>query len=257
MELQGKVAFITGGGKRIGGTIARRFFQAGADLILMARTLEPMEEMAREAQAAGRQVLVCQGDVTREDQIQDAVKKGLDKFGRIDILVNNAGMAGAIAPVTDISLEDWNEALAVNLTSAFLCCKHVIPSMRERRSGCIINISSLSGMKGAMNRTPYCSTKWGMIGLSRAVTEEVGSYGIRVNTVCPGAVEGERFDAVLRQRAVDNGISYEEMKERTFKETPMRRMVTEEEVAATTLFLASDAASGITGAEILVSGGRR
>lgn len=257
MELQNKVALITGGGKGIGRAVALRFGRAGADLVLTARTREPMEEVAAELAELGRTVLVVPGDAADEACAIEAVGAALARFGRLDILVNNVGIAGATAPVTEISREDWDRALAVNLTSAFLFCKHALPPMIERRSGCVVMISSLSGTRGQKNRTPYCATKWGMIGLARAVAEEAGPYNIRVNTICPGAVAGERFDAVLRRRAADNGCTVEEMLEKTLADTPLRRMVTEEEVAAAALFLAGDGAAGITGAEIIVSGGRR
>ena len=257
MDLQGKIALVTGGGKGIGRAIALRFAKAGADLVLVARTQAALREAAAEIEAMGRRTLVCPGDVTAEEVAARAVREALAAFGRLDVLVNNAGIEGATAPVTGISREDWDYALAVNLTAAFLFCKHAVPSMIERQAGCIINISSLSGLKGTANRTPYCATKWGLIGLSRAVAEEVGPYKIRVNTVCPGAVAGERFARVLEKRARDRGISTEEMLAKTLSDTPLRRMVTEEEVASVALFLASDEASGITGEEILVSAGRR
>lgn len=257
MELNGKVALITGGGKGIGKAISRHFVNAGADLIIFARTREPLNDMAREAAALERKVLVAQGDGSVENDVKDAVKQGLDTFGKIDILVNNTGIEGPNAHITDISLKDWEQTMAVNLSSAFLFCKYVIPSMVQRESGCIINISSLAGTKGIIARSPYCASKWGIIGMSRAVAEEVGPDGIRVNVICPGAVAGERFDRVVKKRAHDYGVSFEEMIETTTKATPLRRYVTENEIAKTALFLASDAASGITGEEIVVSGGRR
>lgn len=257
MDLRGKVALITGGGKGLGRIISRRFAQAGADLVLVARTSDPLKQIAQESKESGLRTLVFPGDATREEVVEKAVQEALATLGRIDILVNNTGIEGPNALITDISREDWDQSIAVNLTSAFLFCKKVIPSMRERQRGCIINISSLAGTKGIICRAPYCASKWGMIGMSRVIAEEVGPDNIRVNVICPGAVEGERIERVMRKRAQDYGVTYEEIIAMTTKNTPLRRMVTPEEVASVVLFLASDEASGITGQEIIVSGGRR
>ncbi|MGE4282788.1 MAG: SDR family NAD(P)-dependent oxidoreductase [Clostridia bacterium] len=258
MNLKGKVALITGGGKGIGRVISRRFAQAGADLILVARTKEPLEEMAEEARSLGCRAIVFSGDASQEEVADQAVQQAISTFGKIDILVNNTGIEGPNAFVSDISIEDWNETMAVNLTSAFLFCKKVIPFMQKQQEGSIINISSLAGTKGIKCRSPYCASKWAIIGMTRAIAEEVGSYNIRANIICPGAVRGERMDRVIRKRAQDYGVSYEEMVNTTTKSnTPLGRFVEPDEIASTALFLASDEASGITGEEILVSAGRR
>lgn len=257
MDLTGKVAIITGGGKGIGGVISRRFLKAGADLVVVARTLEPLELIAEEGRQLGRKVAVCQGDVSREDVADAAVRAGLDTFGRIDVLVNNTGIEGPNAPVIDVALEDWHHTFAVNLDSAFLFCKKVVPVMKKQGRGSIVNLASLAGTKGIICRSPYCASKWAMIGLSRTLAWEVGSDNIRVNVVIPGMVAGERADRVIRKRAKDYGVAYEEMQDMICREAPLRRLVTQEEIASTVLYLASDEASGITGEEIMVSAGRR
>jgi NAD(P)-dependent dehydrogenase (short-subunit alcohol dehydrogenase family) len=258
MSLNGKVAIITGGGKGMGRVISKYFAQAGADLVLVARTKEPMEEMAEEARQMGRRAVVYAGDASLEEVAEGAVKLAIETFGKIDILVNNTGIEGPNAMVSDVTLEEWNESIGVNLTSAFLFCKKVTPYMQKQKSGSIIHISSLAGTKGIKCRTPYCASKWGMLGLSRAVAEEVGPDNVRSNVICPGAVHGERMDRVFRKRAIDEGITYEEIVNKTtLNNTPLRRQVEPDEIAQTAVFLASDAASGITGEEILVTGGRR
>src|SRR5690554_3127167 len=176
MNLNNKVALITGGGHGIGGAIARCFARAGADLILVARNRGPLEETAKEAESLGRKVLVITGDVSQESIVRDVVSRGLSKFGSIDILVNNAGIEGKIALITDITREEWDQALSVNLTSAFLFCKYVMPVMKKKKFGSIINISSIAGTKGFERRSPYCTSKWGMIGLSRVAAEEADPY---------------------------------------------------------------------------------
>lgn len=257
MLLHDKVALITGCGRGIGAAIVRRFAGAGADLVLVDVDEAALAGLGAEVRGLGRRVLCCPGDASREAVAAEATRAALAEFGRIDVLVNNVGIEGPTAPVTGVELSDWERVLAVNLGAPFLFCKHVLPSMRERRAGCVVNISSLSGTKGLLNRSPYCASKWAVIGLSRTVAEEVGPDGIRVNTICPGAVAGERMDGVLRRRAESHGLSLEAIRELTLRDTPLRRLVSAEEVAATALFLASDEASGITGAEFVVSGGRR
>ncbi|NLN17053.1 MAG: SDR family oxidoreductase [Firmicutes bacterium] len=257
MILQGKVAMITGGGKGIGRAISQRLAREGADLVLLARTAGPLEEVAGEARSLGRRALVLPGDASQEKTVEEAVNQAIATFGKVDILVNNTGIEGPNSPIEGISLADWDHTMAVNLTSAFLCCKQVIPHMRSRKQGSIINISSLAGTRGIINRSPYCASKWAMIGMAKAVAWEVGPDNIRVNVICPGAVEGERIERVMHKRARDHGLTYEEMVAKTTSDTPLRRFVTPEEIAATALFLASDESAGITGEVIIVSGGRR
>ncbi|MGI6576291.1 MAG: SDR family NAD(P)-dependent oxidoreductase [bacterium] len=257
MNLHGKVALITGGGRGLGRVIALTFAKAGADLVLISRSQEALEFVAAEAEKLGRKVLFQAGHATEEETVKKLVNNAIDKFGKIDVLVNNVGIAGPIAPITDISLAGWEETIAINLTSYFLFCKYVIPIMKKQQSGSIINISSLAGLKGHINRTPYCASKWAILGMNRAIAMEVGPDNIRSNVVCPGAVAGERFTGILHQRAKDHGVTFDEMVKITSKDTPLRRLIDPEEIAATVLFLASDAASGISGEEILVSGGRR
>lgn len=257
MDLKGKVAIITGGGKGLGRVISLKFAQAGADLVLISRSKTELENVAAEAEKLGRKALVHVGDASLENVVQETVAAAVNHFGQVDILVNNAGIAGPIAPVDEIPLASWDQALAVNLTSYFLFCKYVIPVMKKQGNGSVINISSLLGLRGFPERTSYCATKWGVIGMSRALAYEVGQHNIRVNVICPGAVEGERITSVIETRAAERGVSFAEMLDLTTRDTPLRRLVDPAEVAAAAVFLASDAASGISGEEILVSGGRR
>jgi len=257
MDLQGKIALITGGGKGLGREISKCLAQKGANLVLVARDKDPLETIAEEVNLFGCKALVCPGDISQEIVVEKSVQKALDTFGKIDVLVNNTGIMGPNAPIKDINLKDWEQTISVNLTASYLYIKNVIPIMTKLKSGSIINISSLSGVKGVINRSPYCASKWAMIGMSKAVAQEVGPYNIRVNVVCPGAVEGERINQVINKRAEDNNVSYEEMIEKTIKDTPLRKMISPGEVASVVAFLASDHSSGITGEEIVVSAGRR
>lgn len=257
MNLSGKVAIITGGGKGIGGVISRRFLKAGADIAIVARTLEPLELIAAEGKQLQRKVLVCQGDASSEEVAANVVRQAVETFGKIDILVNNTGIEGPNATVADVSLDEWRHTFAVNLDSAFLFCKKVVPVMKKQQAGSIVNIASLAATKGIICRSPYCASKWALLGLSRTLAAEVGPDNIRVNVIIPGMVAGERADRVIRKRAKDFGVSFEEMFDITCREAPLRRLVTQDEIASMALYLASDESGGITGEEIMVSCGRR
>jgi NAD(P)-dependent dehydrogenase (short-subunit alcohol dehydrogenase family) len=256
-SLIGKVALITGCVKGIGQAITKRFAQAGAGLALFDLLGEPLRALASELTDSGARALALPGDASSEDDVHQAVDQALSHFGRIDVLANVAGITGPTAAVEDISLGEWNETLAVNLTSTFLFCRRVVPHMKQMRSGSIINISSLLGTRGRALRTPYCASKWAVIGLSRAVALEAGPFNVRVNTICPGTVEGERIDRVRHLRAEAEHTTIDRLIAAELANTPLRRTLAAEEIASVALFLASDDASAITGEEIIVSAGKR
>jgi NAD(P)-dependent dehydrogenase (short-subunit alcohol dehydrogenase family) len=143
--------------------------------------------------------------------VEQMVAFTLDHFGAIDILVNNAGIAGPTAPVTKIDRKDWDHTMAVNLTGAFLCAKHALPTMIERRDGRIINITSVAGLRAYALRSPYAASKWAMIGLTETLAEEAGRYNITVNAIAPGPVRGPRIESVIENRAAEMGRSLEEV----------------------------------------------
>jgi NAD(P)-dependent dehydrogenase (short-subunit alcohol dehydrogenase family) len=258
MQLEGKVAVITGGGKGIGKAIALAFAGEGADVVIAARTEADLKKTAAEIEKTGRKCLAIATDLAVPEQVRAMVDRVLETFGRVDVLVNNSGMGGPVASVADMDLEEWNQTLAVNLTGAMLCAKYILKGdMIGRKSGVIINISSVSGRFGHVNRSPYSASKWGLIGFTQTLALEVGKYGIRVNCIAPGPVEGERLEWALRGASRNLGISYEEVVEREVARTAMGRMVKPEEVAALAVFLASDKSAGITGQTINCSAGLR
>jgi NAD(P)-dependent dehydrogenase (short-subunit alcohol dehydrogenase family) len=181
----------------------------------------------------------------------------MNRFGRIDILVNNAGIAGPTAPATRVSREDWDHTIAINLTGAFLCAKHVLPQMIERRHGRIINITSVAGLHGYALRSPYSSSKWGMIGLTRTLADEAGRYNITVNAIAPGPVRGPRIESVIRNRAIELGLPVEDVEREYVEPTALKRMTEEEDIAGVAAFLASEEARNLTGQTIDVSAGYR
>jgi len=251
VNLEGKVAIVTGGGKGIGRAISLAFAREGADVVVAARNDSALKEVVAEIEAMGKKSLVVVTDLTDPEQPLAMVDRTLEEFGKVDVLVNNSGIEGPIVDVADMDLEGWNETLAVNITGAMLAAKHVLKkSMVPRRSGAIINISSVSGRRGFAMRSPYCSSKWGLIALTQSLALEVGRSGIRVNCIAPGLVEGERIDRVLRAMSRNLGVTYEQAVENSNARTALGRMVKPEEVAWLAVFLASEWSSGITGQTI-------
>ena len=258
MKLAGQIAIVTGGGRGIGRAIALRFAAEGAAVALAATGREALEATAAEIRDAGGRALVCVTDVADEAAVERMVAATLAEWSRLDILVNNSGIAGPTAAAIELSRADWDRTLAINVTGAYLCAKHALPHMMKRRSGRIINITSVAGRIGYAFRSPYAVSKWGMIGLTRSLALEAGSHGITVNAIAPGAVKGERIDEVLRSRAEALGVTPEQVERDFFIEpTALKRMIDPEEIAAAALYFASDEARGVTGETLAVSGGFR
>jgi NAD(P)-dependent dehydrogenase (short-subunit alcohol dehydrogenase family) len=255
MELENKIAVITGGGRGIGRAIALAYAKEGANLVLASRAQEALEETRTMVEELGRQALVVSTDIRREDSVRKLAEQALHYFGRVDILVNNSGIAGPTLPLWDINLADWEETFAVNVTGAYLCCRAFLPGMIEQRSGSIIMISSMTGKRPLYGRTPYAASKMALVGIARTLAWEVGKYGIRVNVISPGAVEGERIKQVVRNQAAAQGISEEEAFNQFTSNSPLGRLVPPGDIAASAIFLASDKAASITGEDMNVSAG--
>jgi NAD(P)-dependent dehydrogenase (short-subunit alcohol dehydrogenase family) len=203
----------------------------------------------------GRRALVNIMDITSVEQVNRAVNRTLEEFGRIDILVNNSGIAGPTAYVHDITPEQWDETFNVNLRGAFLCCRAVVPIMIKQRQGKIINIASMTGKRPLPMRTPYCATKMGLIGLTRCLALELGKFNINVNAICPGPVAGSRIESVIKNAAEAEGISEEEVRNRFLSASPLRRFVSAEDVAKCAVFLASEDSVNMTGQDLNVTAG--
>ena len=257
-RLSGKVALITGGGRGIGRAIALRFASEGAAVMLAATKRESLAATAAEIRKAGGRATTTIADVADEAAVKKMVAATLAELGGLDVLVNNAGIGGPTLKVVDMDRADWDRTLAVNVTGAFLCSKHAIPHMLERKSGRIVNITSIAGLRGDPLRSPYAVSKWGMIALTRTLAGELGEHGITVNAIAPGAVRGERVEGVIAARAKALGRPAADVERELFVDpTALKRMVGPDDVAATAAFLASDDAANITGETISVSAGFR
>jgi len=188
--LTGKVALITGASQGIGFAVARRLGRMGARVSICGRDQAKLDQSASSLRSEGIETLAVQADVRRGDQISSLVHKTQQGFGPIDILVNNAGI-GVFGPFHEFGEADWNNVIDTNLKSVFLMCRAVAPEMIRRQTGQIINISSLAGKNTFANGAIYCASKWGLMGLSGSMAEDLRGYGIRVSAICPGSVATE------------------------------------------------------------------
>ena len=251
-ELSGKVAVVTGGGSGIGKATAIRFAQAGAQVVVAGRSRAPLDSVARETHG-----VAVVADVAAEVQVEALFAEVKASLGRVDVLFNNAGVSGPIMSLTEMDTKLWDECVAINLRGAMLCMKYAGRLMCEQKSGSIVNVSSLMGLKGYPMRSAYSATKFALIGMTEAFAHEVGPSGVRVNALCPGAVHGELMERVLARRAEAEGRPVEDIiKENYTDPAALRKWVSPEEVAEAALYLASDASSGITGERIKVDAGR-
>lgn len=256
MKLKDKVAIITGGGTGIGKAISLAFANEGAAVIVAARNLSRLEEVAKDIKSRGGKAKAIQTDISDHEQVKRMVAQTIDEFGQIDILVNNAAMATFNnADVADMNLDNWHDTLAINLTGTMLCSREVLKYMIPRQSGNIINVSSVAGISGLPKESPYSVTKWGIIGFTETLAIEAGKHNIRVNCISPGATRTQEFDDWVKGSAKDVGISYEKVMSKLTDNNALKRIAEPSEIAACIVFLASDDSSAITGHNLIASCG--
>ena len=255
MSLHGRTALVTGASQGLGKAIALRFAGEGARVVLAARSRERLAETAAEIEAAGGSALVAPTDLRQPGDLDALAQRVEDEFGGIDTLVAGSGIAGPTTELWKLTPEQWEETIAVNLTGTFLTCRALLPAMIRRGSGNIVVIGSTTGKRPLYGRTPYAASKLGLVGLVRTLAVELGPLGVRVNLISPGGVAGPRIETVIREQAAANGTTYDETYAQYARETPLRRLIPPEDIAATAVFLASDAAASITGEDVNVSGG--
>jgi NAD(P)-dependent dehydrogenase (short-subunit alcohol dehydrogenase family) len=242
--LEGKVAIVTGASRGIGATTARYFADAGAAVVLAARSADQLDELRSEI--GKDRALFVPTDVSNEEALRALVDKTLATFGRLDAAVNNAAGGGHYPkPLAEVSSEEFDSSYAVNLRGVFLAMKYEIPALLRSGGGSIVNISSVAGERGWPGLTAYAATKHGIGGLTKVAALDYASQGVRVNTIAPGPIETDRI-AALPDSAKD------EIKQAI----PMSRIGRPEEVAALAAWLCSEQASFITGASIAIDGGR-
>ncbi|MFL5691146.1 MAG: SDR family NAD(P)-dependent oxidoreductase, partial [Ktedonobacteraceae bacterium] len=227
----------------------------GAQVVLAARSVEALQETQAEVARLGGTGIVIPTDISDPDAIEALVTQTLAHYSRIDILVNNSGIGGPTVPLWEIAPADWEETFKVNVTGTFLCCRAFLPHMIQRRTGSIVIISSMTGKRPLLNRTPYAASKMALVGLARTLAWETGPYNIRVNAISPGPVEGKRIEWVIRAQAEARGISVDEARQQFTGSSPLGQLVAASDVADAAVFLASDKAKAITGEDLNVSAG--
>lgn len=260
-RLRGKTAFVTGGGSGIGLAIATCLADEGAAVCLAGRNRENLKAAVAAIAGAGGSALAVPMDIRREEEVVAAVTHAVQACGSIDILVNNSGIGGPTKPVWELTLDEWNEVLAVDLTGAMLVSREVLRRMVPAgKGGVIVNIGSEGGRSGDGRsgyplRAPYCCAKMGLIGLTETLARECGPHGIRVSCVTPAAVRGDRFVRMIHGRAEAAGISFDEALAAEMKMYSLGRPAEEAEIGRVVAFLASDDAAAITGQTIPVNCG--
>ena len=243
--LNNKVVAITGGARGIGLSAAELLLRDGYDVVLADIDLGAAKEAAERLASGERRAIGVQTDVSQRASVDTLVETVIGEFGRIDVLVNNAGIAGRAAPIHEVTEEEWDTLIAIDLKSVYLCTRAVLPHMIERGKGAIVNVASVAGKEGNPNMTPYSTAKAGVIGFTKAVAKEVATKGIRVNAVAPATAETDILKTLSPQ-----AIEYMRGK------IPMNRFCRVEEIAEVIAFLASDRASFVTAQTYDVSGGR-
>ncbi|WP_125613826.1 SDR family NAD(P)-dependent oxidoreductase [Specibacter cremeus] len=246
--LAGRTALVTGGGTGLGAAIARALHSAGARVVVAGRQPGPLRVIA-EGLGAGAEWRTV--DVADEDSVARLETSLRDT--EVSILVNNAGIAGPVAPLVDITAQQWDEVFDVNVRGTFLMCRAFLPAMVGRGSGDVINLASVSGKRPLARRTPYCASKMAVIGLTATLAFEVGPAGVNVNTLSPGPVDGPRMDRNFRLEAERTGTSYEQAQEAFVSRAALGRMVTEDEVGAAVVAMLG--MPGLCGADVDLSAG--
>lgn len=256
MASSGKTAIVTGGGRGIGQGICLELASRGIDIVVADLDEDEMTKTKEDVERRGQEALCLTTDVTDPENVSSTVDETLDQFRSIEILVNNAGIAGPTAPCENVKTEEWDHTIAVNLRGPFLMCREVLPEMKQQEYGRIVNIASISGKRPLYNRTPYVTSKMGLIGLTRTLAVEGGEFNINVNAICPGPVEGPRLEQVIRKQAEAKNKPYDQVKAEEFEgETARGELVRRKDIAETVAFLCSDDADRITGQDINVSSG--
>nr|WP_246315272.1 SDR family oxidoreductase [Kineococcus aurantiacus] len=244
--MAGRTALVTGGGSGLGAAIATALRGAGADVVVVGRDVA---KLAAVADRLGARAAVCDvADPVAVDRLREELADV-----EVSILVNNAGVPGPVAPLTEVSVEEWDHVFDVNVRGTFLVCRAFLPAMVARGAGDVVNLASVSGKRPLLHRTPYCASKTAVIGLTSTLAFEVGPAGVNVNTLSPGPVDGPRMDRNFRLAAERTGTTVQQAQEEFVSRAALGRMVTEEEVGRAVVAMLG--MPGLCGADVDLSAG--
>ena len=245
---EGKVAFVTGAANGIGRATAMAFAREGANVVVADIAEIGIRETARIIEEFGGRALPVKCDVTRAEEVNEALDLTISTFGRLDAAFNNAGVEQPITPAADLTEQEWDRIVDINLRSVFLCMKYEAPLMLKQRSGVIVNTSSGAGVRGIAGQAAYCAAKHGVIGLTKAAALDYAASNVRVNAVCPGIIDTPMMDRFTE------GTS--QGRERVIAQEPVGRMGKPEEIAEAVLWLCSNPAAFVVGHALVIDGGQ-
>jgi NAD(P)-dependent dehydrogenase (short-subunit alcohol dehydrogenase family) len=250
LSVAGKRVMITAAASGIGRTVAKTFLENDALVFICDISEERLEQC--QAELPGIEGILA--DVSDPVQVDCFFEDAISFLGGLDVLVNNAGIAGPSGPIEEMPLKEWDQTIAVNLNGQFYCLRRAVPLLKERGGGSIINISSHAGLFGYPFRTPYAASKWAIIGLTKSLAMELGDFGIRVNAICPGSVDGPRMETIIEHDAQVGGVAPEVVREKYLRQTSLRTFINSQEVADMILYLCSDSGQSVSGQALAVDG---
>lgn len=253
--LEDQHAVVTGGSRGIGAAVAAELVKRGARVTIMGRSGETLEEQAREMRGEkGATVSTEECDVSNPESVANAFSRSVSTLGPVQILINNAGTAKSRL-FTQTTLDIWNELIGINLTGTFLCCQEVVPAMMEAKSGRIVNVASTAGLRGYKTMSAYCASKHGVMGLTRALSQETAKHGITVNAVCPSYTDTYLTSLAVKNIVSNLGKTADEAMGMLTNVITRGTLITVEEVASAISWLCSPDASGVTGIALPIAGG--
>ncbi|MER8671583.1 SDR family oxidoreductase [Mesorhizobium sp. M1156] len=249
LELANKRVLITAGASGIGRAVAESFASEGANVLVCDIDAEAVQSV--QSGTAFRAVIA---DVSSSEAVAKLFSEVEDHLGGLDILINNAGVSGPAKPVQELTDQEWRNTFAANLDSSFFCARQAIPLLKKAGGGSVVNVSSICGVLPYLYRSPYCSAKYGVIGLTEVLAKELGPDNINVNAICPGSVDSPRLERVTLMTSKATGVPVEKLRQAALNQTSMRRLVSMKEIASMILYLCSPHARIISGQSIVIDG---